>query len=533
MALITDPDLLSGTEVVITTADRKIQLVIAGNLSTDGVTLQCLYSYLKEEWKNDSNLIKYPFPMQAITEEKFELINSWDFKDSTTRELIRTGGWALKDDAGVSLEEYSCIISLGSIGATDQVYYQQSVGGSATNIVLTGVVNQAIKVYGDVTHGNFNYRTYFKIFVRTQAKSYSSASLSDIGVTTMTYQTYRFPLANASDLKITHVDSQIIGQSPYFGTSVGSGTDGTVTGSTSGFTSSSAFEFGDVGRFICIPSSASTNTGFYQITQYIDADNVMVDRNFAYTETNITFSINDPGIYIKWYDVAQARTIGSTSYDFHVIIEGNNATAEQIYEFVQYQLRQNNDIDLSGGTEIGVVTSELLRFVGDTLYTLVQNGGTEGVFVDNFQTNDTNRLIFADDTGTNRTFPYVASLTLTFGENLTNDNSGKYWVFFTNDQAATAPEGKDYGTSGATLLQDKDSYVMSGTTTGITNIVHTYDYDGNVQRGSGSEAKDVPITVVAIGLGTAQFVKATGTITRSTSNSVSLVAALERNYSNI
>lgn len=50
MALITDPDLLAqGVEVTITTGTRQITLNLAGDLSADGVTMQCLYSFLKEE----------------------------------------------------------------------------------------------------------------------------------------------------------------------------------------------------------------------------------------------------------------------------------------------------------------------------------------------------------------------------------------------------------------------------------------------------------------------------------------------------
>ena len=40
------------------------------------------------------------------------------------------------------------------------------------------------------------------------------------------------------------------------------------------------------------------------------------------------------------------------------------------------------------------------------------------------------------------------------------------------------------------------------------------------------------VTVVAIGLETAQYVRTTSTITRAVNQSISLVAALERNYSN-
>ena len=96
MAMIVDPDQLNqGTEVVLNTGAKTIGLSVAGNLSTDGVTLKALYSFLKEEWKNDTNLIKFPFPMGPITDEQFELVNGWDFLDSTSRNLIRNAGWAV------------------------------------------------------------------------------------------------------------------------------------------------------------------------------------------------------------------------------------------------------------------------------------------------------------------------------------------------------------------------------------------------------------------------------------------------------
>ena len=51
MALITDPDLLAqGTEVVFDTANKTIQLVKAGDLTDDGITLQAVYSFCKEQW---------------------------------------------------------------------------------------------------------------------------------------------------------------------------------------------------------------------------------------------------------------------------------------------------------------------------------------------------------------------------------------------------------------------------------------------------------------------------------------------------
>ena len=76
MAKIIDPDQLNqGTEVeFITGSDRLIKLNYAGNLSggnENGVSWQALYSFIKEEWKNDDNLVKFPFPVVSITTEQF------------------------------------------------------------------------------------------------------------------------------------------------------------------------------------------------------------------------------------------------------------------------------------------------------------------------------------------------------------------------------------------------------------------------------------------------------------------------------
>jgi hypothetical protein len=446
MALIVDPDSLNdGTEIVISTANKTVRLVATGNLSNDGVTIKCVYSKLKELWKASATYIKSPFPMTPITDEQFEMVNDWDWYDDTTRYLLRTGGWAVKDSSGVSLEEWAGIISLGSIGSSDQAYFQQVAAAASTNFQLTGPVNQAVKVYGDATHGNFDYRSHFAIFCRIYQKSYALSQLSDIGVTTLSYQAYRFPLANAADIKITHNDTAVDGDAPYTGMS------------------------------------------------------------------------------ITWYASAQQRDIGGTDRDFHIIIDGNSGTAEEIYEFVQRALRKTSDIDDGAGTKIGNVTSALLKFVGDTLYTQLQSEG--GVFIDNYVAADINRLVFVDDTGTERTFPYTSALTISFGDNLKNDADAIYSVFFT-----TNPSG-NFGTDNAVVVDDADDADMSGSVGGSSSVQLTFAYDTNNQGGR-TPATDAAITVVGIGLETGQYVKATGTIQRSNSNSVSLVAPLERNYQN-
>jgi hypothetical protein len=88
-----------------------------------------------------------------------------------------------------------------------------------------------------------------------------------------------------------------------------------------------------------------------------------------------------------------------------------------------------------------------------------------------------------------------------------------------------------YGSASAILVDDNSAADMSGTVSAQASVQRTFNYDGNVQGGR-AFGVNAAITAVGIGLSTGQFVKTTGTIARSTANSVSLVAALERNYAN-
>ncbi len=89
----------------------------------------------------------------------------------------------------------------------------------------------------------------------------------------------------------------------------------------------------------------------------------------------------------------------------------------------------------------------------------------------------------------------------------------------------TADEAYTADTAG-TIMQN-----MSGKINGQTSYQKTFAYDTNTQGGR-TVYTQAPITAVAIGLSTGQFVKATAPIDRSIANSVSLIAPLERNYQN-
>jgi hypothetical protein len=68
-------------------------------------------------------------------------------------------------------------------------------------MVLPGEVNQAIKIYGASAYGNFDYRTFYKIYLREQGKIYGFYDLiNEQNITALTFKKYALPLVNGLDL---------------------------------------------------------------------------------------------------------------------------------------------------------------------------------------------------------------------------------------------------------------------------------------------------------------------------------------------
>lgn len=225
------------------------------------------------------------------------------------------------------------------------------------------------------------------------------------------------------------------------------------------------------------------------------------------------------GITVAYYSANQSRTIAGVARDFKIIIEGNGGTLEQIYAKVQYLLRQNSDINTGGtaGVKTGKIQDELLRFVGDTLVT------SQSVYIDDVLSADSNRVEFYDDTNTLRTNLYTAAGTMAFNSVLVGAGSS-YRLMFTSPPGA----GNDYGEAGAITVNNAAGTPITGTVSGAS-IAFDYDYDGNVQGGYAG-GTDRPVTLIAIRPGYGKFAVATGTLTRSKSISLSVVAEQDRVY---
>jgi len=649
MALITDPDNLrdatvagdSAQNILIDTANRTIKVrnnAASANpnkgpeLSNDGVTHQALYSFLKEEWKNDPNskdLIAYPFPLIAITPEQFEWRFGWSPADDSSRSLLRTGGWREFDvDNSTLKREYIGTISLGNVQGTPtegdagsinqhKVYYAffDSADGTSTagpfDYDYSGEVNQAVQTYDSSA---FDRRgDILRLFIRSQpyagvqssvAWSFDQTDTVDIGIsagTTLPYNTQRFPLAEGEDLNIKDRNGADL-------------TDTTISTNS------------QVGEKYSQQGDGPT-------IEYLATD--VADTTLGYTQD-----------------------LQNGPFNFGIIIDATSPTVtnlsnQELYSWVQYSLRQDSDIEFASGTvKNGKLQDELLAFVGPTLTTklatnLDQGGTKTGTAITSIRSADINNTQLRDTVNNAlQSFPFSATVTVTFSNDILSDSDqAKAFVYYdyTRSYTGTSIQILDAGAAAGDATKDSCNIILTGFSTplsptnteglvtistdeadayfklaGFTNadnnvilgvterfsdttfaartlddtptlvnetgsgatlrthpinspsallvdsagttvensggvvsllatggvyagaeralnasdeLVFSYAYDGNTQKDRVSGA-DVAINVRAIGLESGQWVQQTATIAEVDNNPVSVISAVERNYSN-
>jgi hypothetical protein len=479
--------------------------------------------------------------------------------DFTTNTVSRTDGGSWINDGvqvggQITIENCSGTSPLNDGTFTVLDVTASTVTVPAASFTATGSPNERT---ADVAVDNRNLMTLFLREGFTTAlepdsgKTYAQANLSDIGVTALQNQVYRFPLSNSADLKVANSDATVSTRSPtvtisYFATPQ----------VISGFNADGAST-----------QSPQTDAAFGII---IDAKGLSLEFVYEYVQ----------------YQLRQAADIND-----NILSPGNDIvtgrTADELLEFV--------------GDSLG------------TLAATNPSGGGSGVGIINFSAADTNRLSQVDNDLLSRSFPFVAAGVISFNENLQNDTGpATFTMFFeyttrtavadltlgsiagsdavltsATDALPAAPLAGDYVTlsgftdpnnNGVWLLVAKnspengswniqrydstltitaegpvagnvdenpinspDSIIVNSATTfsplPITGLVagssqsYDFDYDNNNQGGR-TAATIANVVVRAIGLDLAQFVETSGTIQRSTTNNFSLVAPLERNFSN-
>lgn len=263
---------------------------------------------------------------------------------------------------------------------------------------------------------------------------------------------------------------------------------------------------------VSLTDISETATGPFKLPFGI---NTAADLNLTANDTNVVLAPYDT-CTIAYNSATSNATIGAGSYPFKKYITHTNLTRFQIYTRMQYLLRQNSNINTGGtaGAVTGKTADLICWFVGPTLY-------TRAFFTPIAA--DLNDVVFIDDNGVERVFPYASAGTLNFNANLTSGGAGYYTLYYT-----TTPGGDDFGEGTAIIVKDKDGVDITGTITGAS-IAFTFDYSSNTQGGyAGGTNRDV--TLVWGNPGVAKPGVSTGQITQSKGISISAVAEADPSY---
>lgn len=268
-----------------------------------------------------------------------------------------------------------------------------------------------------------------------------------------------------------------------------------------------------------LTDTGKTGTGAFIVNLLLSNED---DLKIQAADSVVTGSAPYTGVFVSYFTGSVPRTIGGVSYNFNKIVQGNSAEAEDIYTKIQYLLRFTGNINHTGnfGAVTGKIADSLLSFVGDTLYT------ASGVYIDNYDSNDINRIVFTDNTNSQRSEPYTAAGTFTFNSFLTESAAGYYRMYMNDFTGALT--GFNYGSSGAATVLDANSSLIAGTITS-SSIAWSFAYDTNAQSGR-TPATDCDVVVVAGNAGYAKPVVATHTITRAVGQNISIVAEQDRGY---
>lgn len=545
------------TEKVIfyDTAARETYLLKQGLLSDDGVLMQAVYSRMMVDWKDDNFLVAAaPFPMLSIDADAGKYFigqdasgnnNGWRFKDVTspainTRKLPRSAGWTEVNSAGVVLQIFAGMNTLGAFEdpVNDNAYYFFGTDTSINNSVFfdfNGPVNEAILVFDNTTTssvagtggaitlndtitrsgGSFITDGYIvggKVAIAnaedvandTPVNSLKiltvSATVITVGTVAVAAATEGFDFVDGGggDDSIVRNDGRswidegykvggnVVVRNATTGANNGTYVVTTLTAGAVGVATASLTADTDdnAANFAMLTNNAADTT----ITMAVDNRNavslrlrvrdgdpngktfgtsdliaagetVLANRLFKFglanatdlkiSETDANIDANTPytGMTLTIHPTAQslggAGELVGGPYNFGFVIDCNNGTDIEVYEWVQRQLRKATDIDAdAGAANIGLMLDGLMRFLGDSLEAGSVDGGltfpvnpdapsdNSGVFLDNLNAASKNSTTMFDNLGTVRGFPIGTTVTLDFNQVLIDDTLAEYTLFF-------------------------------------------------------------------------------------------------------
>jgi hypothetical protein len=439
-----------------------------------GITLQALYAFERRSRRTNTSLRKFLPGVDGV----FQFAGAWVFDngikladdaESSTgddRTKIRQSGW-IEYAANGSIDRiYFGVRSLNDIQPTSQPFIQLATSNSETALLAATPINASRP--GPLDEA-------FQVFGNT--------SNGDTGAGTFDFTTSRILFAKVRTFGYTQGEATSTGSGvgTLQGFSAGFGL-GESTSPTDDFTLSNVYGVSAISPYTGILftrlASAQIETGFVQ-----------ADGNFT-----------------------------------DIVSNSADASLAQIRARLDAWMQLDIDIDENDN---GFRPKR-----ASPLYTIDDQGRLvtrKGLFIENIQVADQQNIVFTDDAGDLKTYPFNVQISVAVSDAWKNDTNAWYQCMF-KDGASNA----DFETTTAVIVNDASGNPVVGTSVdavgnaGNYRITFSFDYDGNTQAGLGASVDKV-VVFLAEGDGGAQAAKAEIEIKRQATITAQALAESETN----
>jgi hypothetical protein len=165
------------------------------------------------------------------------------------------------------------------------------------------------------------------------------------------------------------------------------------------------------------------------------------DTNITATDATIDGNVPYTGMTMTLFATPQARAgLVGGAFNFGIIIDANNGTDIQVYEWLQRQLRKLTDIDNDASIAIGrtldLMASYRAGFLevgsadGGLSFPTNPDGGGSGIYIDNLNATSSNAVKFWDNTGVLRANPETIAITIDANQVAIDDTQYEYDLFY-------------------------------------------------------------------------------------------------------
>jgi hypothetical protein len=457
--------------IIYNTTNKTVQVTAAS-------TSRALHNDIQTVFAG-ATYMQYLIPDSGSIKDALYLFqNAWTFLDASSSGFMTTGGWQFS----TGTDKWTNVQTLsGDSFAAVQLYYSQ--GGAPVNFGATGLVNALIKVRTGGTDVNAQaYTVYSRPFQRAYSQfTIAAASAGGVDIAPLSNQAdNNLTIASATLAGAGYTDMSIAWASIYRSAFDGAGTTKyTLNGThTAGVTTITVNEAVDAS----VPASGQFSIG-NNVTQEV----ITYTGKAANSFTGCTRGTNRTTAAA--YTTGQALSTNVFLYSKQILTTNSARTLVEAYNWIQYKLGLNTDIDVLASGKIGQVQPVLVAMPGTQMTTAV------GVWIEGFRALDANNIFYTDAVPVVHTPPLSVTVTVVYDSTISAATAGQVSVEKLNTTGLT-----DATYTPANLLSDLINTPAVGTSLSSSLVFSTNIPVRVIVRKPGYQQFSLYTTITSAGL---------------------------------